>query len=117
MCACGDPESLVRGGTTLTKLFFCFLMRGELIGGGRADPNTALGGPSSARQQNAIETAFCSRADVGPTSNAGFAFQGIQTSIRKPYNLVVFQGGGTKCPHLSRHMDCLCERTTRNTQS
>ena len=36
------------------------------------DPNTAINGPSSARQRNAIEMAFRWRADGGSTLNAGF---------------------------------------------
>ena len=35
------------------------------------DQNTAINGPSSARQRNAIEMAFPWRADDGPTLNAG----------------------------------------------
>ena len=38
---------------------------------GREDSNTTIGGPSSARQRNAIEVAFRWRADGGPTLNAG----------------------------------------------
>ena len=39
---------------------------------GTEDPNTAINGPSSARQRNAIEMAFRWRADDGPTLNAGW---------------------------------------------
>ena len=47
--------------------------------------------------------AFRWRADDGPTLNAGFGsfviFQGIRTSIaKKPYNFVIFQGGGGPGP-------------------
>ena len=35
------------------------------------DPNTAINGPSSARQRNAILMAFRWRADVDQTLNAG----------------------------------------------
>ena len=42
---CADPESYARGGPTLT--FF-------LVDEGREDQNTTIGGPSSARQRNAI---------------------------------------------------------------
>ena len=38
---------------------------------GKDDPNTALIGPSSARQRNAIQMAFRWRAADGPTLNAG----------------------------------------------
>ena len=38
---------------------------------GIEDPNTAINGPSSARQRNAILMAFRWRADVDPTLNAG----------------------------------------------
>ena len=44
---CADPESYVRGGPTLTLTFF-------LLNEGREDQNTTIGGPSSARQRNAI---------------------------------------------------------------
>ena len=53
--------------------FFCFVyilflfLLMEII----EDPNTALIGPSSARQRNAIEMAFHWRADDSPTLNAG----------------------------------------------
>ena len=86
------------------------------------DPNTAISGPSLARQQNAIEMAFCWRADVGPTSNAGLVFQGIRTSITKKTlyfsDFFFFFGGGGWCPDpMNPHMVCMCKRTTRNTQS
>ena len=35
------------------------------------DPNTAINGPSSARQQNTISMAFRWQADDGPTLNVG----------------------------------------------
>ena len=41
-----------------------------LVDGGIEDQNTALNGPSSARQRNAIEMAFRWWADVGLTLNA-----------------------------------------------
>ena len=44
-----------------------------LVDGGIEDPNTALIGPSLARQRNAIEMAFRWRADDGPPWNAGLA--------------------------------------------
>ena len=44
---CVDPESYVRGGPTLTLTFF-------LVDEGREDQNTTIGGPSLARQRNAI---------------------------------------------------------------
>ena len=47
---CTDPESLVRGGPTLTTFFavvFSFV-------DGREDQNTTKGGPSLARQRDAI---------------------------------------------------------------
>ena len=48
--ACADPESFVRGGPkiNLIKIFVC------VVGDGIEDPNTAINGPSSARQRNAI---------------------------------------------------------------
>ena len=63
--SCADPESFVRGGPNLIKFF--------LVDGGIEDPNTALIGPSLARQRNAIEMAFRWRADDGPPWNAGMA--------------------------------------------
>ena len=44
-------------GTNSDNVIFLFLDEGRLDGGGMADPNTAISGPSSARQQNAIEMA------------------------------------------------------------
>ena len=43
-----------------------------LVDVGIKDQNTALNGPSSARQRNAIEMAFRWWADVGLTLNADF---------------------------------------------
>ena len=37
----------------------------------REDPNTTISGPSSARQRNAIQMAFCWWPDGGPTLNVG----------------------------------------------
>ena len=79
---------------------------------GIEDQNTAINGPSSAHQQNAIEMAFCWRANDGPTLNAGLVaaifFQGIQTSIaKKPNNFEIFQGGwgpDPLSPPLDLHM-------------
>ena len=64
--ACANPESFVRGGPTLTTFFVCFF-----VDDGREVPNTTISGPSSARQRNAVEIAFCWRADNGPPLNAG----------------------------------------------
>ena len=63
---CGDPESFFRGGPTLTTFFYIFL-----VDEGRKHPNTTIRGHPSARQQNAIQMAFCWRANGGPTLNAG----------------------------------------------
>ena len=60
--SCADLESFVRGGPNLITFF--------LVNEGMEDPNIALNGPSSAHQQNAIEMAFCWRADDGLTLNA-----------------------------------------------
>ena len=54
--SCADPESFVRGGPTLTTIFFPFFKKN---------------GPSSTRQQNAIDMAFRWRADDGSPLNAG----------------------------------------------
>ena len=75
---------------------------------GREDQINTKGVPSSARQRNAIEMAFCWRADGGPTLNASLVFQGIQTSIaKKPYIFVIFQGGGVRTP-CPPHWICPC---------
>ena len=42
-----------------------------LVDEGIEDPHTAINGSSLASQGNAIEMAFCWRADYGPTLNAG----------------------------------------------
>ena len=44
--ACANPESFVRGGPNLITFF--------LVDEGMEDQNTAINGPSSARQRNAI---------------------------------------------------------------
>ena len=65
------------------------------------DPNntSTISGPSSGRQQNAIQMAFRWRADDGPTSNAGLVFQGILiNTTKKPYVFVFFQGRGVPDP-------------------
>ena len=64
--ACADPDSFVRGGSTLTFFLLCFL-----VDEGREGPNTTIGGPSSARQRNgfAILITFCWRGDDGRTLN------------------------------------------------
>ena len=54
-------------GPTLT-FYFCFLF---FFDEGRKDSNTTISGPSTARQQNAIQMAFRWRADGGPILNAG----------------------------------------------
>ena len=66
---CADPERLARGAQSLTNQCF-FLLFSFLVDEGRKDPNTAISGPSSARQRNTISMAFHWRADVGPTLNA-----------------------------------------------
>ena len=69
-----------------------------LVDEGILDQNTAIYGPSSTHQRNAIEMTFRWRADDGPTLNAGLLgsfviFQGIRTSIaNKPYIFVIFRG-------------------------
>ena len=51
-------------GSNFYNVFFWFDV-------GRKDPHTTIRGPSTARQRNAIEMAFCWRADDGPILNAG----------------------------------------------
>ena len=59
---CADPESIVRGGPTLTTF---------LVDEGREDPNATTSGPSSARHRNTIKMAFRWRAFDGSTLNTG----------------------------------------------
>ena len=86
-----DLESFLRGGPNSIMLF--------LVDKGMDDPNTAINGPSSAHQQNAIEMAFHWRADdrwhyIECWLGSFVIFQGIRTSIaKKPYIFVIFQGG------------------------
>ena len=61
--SCADLENFVRGGSKF-DIYFLVDWRTE-------DPKTALIGPASARQRNAIEMAFRWRADDGSTLNAG----------------------------------------------
>ena len=81
------------------------------------DPNTALNGPSSACQQNAIEMAFGWRADNGPTLNTGLVslwlFRGSRPVLqRKPVFLWFFRGRGgvwspmSPLPSGSAHVLC-----------
>ena len=53
----------------VSKFDVCFLGF-FFVDKGIKDPNAAMNWPSSARQQNAIEMAFCWRADDSPTLNA-----------------------------------------------
>ena len=64
MTSCADPESFVKS-RGAPNLIFYFVDRGI------EDPNTAINGPSTARQRNTIEMAFRWRADDGPTLCAG----------------------------------------------
>ena len=59
---CTDPESCVRGGPTLKRFF----KRSEA-------PKITKSGQLSANHRNAIEMAFCWRADNGPPLNADLA--------------------------------------------
>ena len=70
--SCPDPESFVRGGSTLTE-FYLFVLVDE----GREDPNTTISWPSSACQRNAIKMAFRTHTNDGPTSNAGLVCLGF----------------------------------------
>ena len=60
---CADPESIVRGGPTLTGFFRGVFKVDDL--------NTTISGPSLARQQNAIKMAFRWRAYDDPTLKSG----------------------------------------------
>ena len=55
-------------GSKFDVVFCCVFLVYERI----EDPNTAINGPTLARQRNAIKMAFRWRADDGPTLNAGF---------------------------------------------
>ena len=78
---CADRESFVRRGPTLTRFF--------LDDEESPDPYTIISGSSSARQRNAND---------GQTVNAGLV-EGIRPNIaRKPYILVIFNGGGGSGP-------------------
>ena len=50
---CPDPESIFKGGPTLT--FFFWGGGGGGIDEGREDPNTTIRGPSSSCQRNTIK--------------------------------------------------------------
>ena len=63
--------------------------------GGIEDPNTAINGPPSTHQQNAIEMASNIECWLG----SFVIFQGIWTSIaKKPYIFVILQGRGWSGP-------------------
>ena len=49
---CADPESFVRGVPNLITFFFFFFV---VVDGDIEDPNTAINGPLSAHQRNAID--------------------------------------------------------------
>ena len=70
VCTMGRSRKFCQRGSKFDKVFF-FQLMGVGGGGGIEDPNTAINGPSSARQQNAISMAFRWRADAGTTLNAG----------------------------------------------
>ena len=78
------------------NVFFFFFF--FLVDEGIEDPSTALIGPSSVRQRNAVKWRF---AGVPMIAHHGMLawqlcdFKRIQTSIsKKPYIFVIFQGGG-----------------------
>ena len=72
-------------GSKFDNFFYCIFLADR----GIEDPNTALIGPSLARQRNACECWL----------GTFVIFQGIQTSIaKKPYIFVFFQGGGGSRP-------------------
>ena len=60
-----------RGSKFDNVFFFFFFFFFILFDKGIEDTNTAKNGLSSARQRNAIDMAFCWRADDGPTWNVG----------------------------------------------
>ena len=70
-------------GSTFSKVFFFvyFFFGGGLVDGGIEDQNIAKNGPPSARQHGSF-----------------VIFQGIRTSAKKPYIVVIFQGGGSGPP-------------------
>ena len=57
------PRKFSQRGSTFYDVLF-------LVDEGIEDPNTAINGPSSARQRNTIEMAFRRRVDDGLTLNA-----------------------------------------------
>ena len=90
-------------GTKFDNFFFSILF---LAHEGREDPNATVSVPPSARQGNAIEMAFCWRANDGPTLNAGFValwFFSVSEQIlfRNPIFLWFFRGFWTPYPSLS----------------
>ena len=87
--SCADPESFVRGGPNLIKKKNGWW--------GIEDLNTAINGPSTARQRNAIEMAFRWRTDDGQTLNVGLValcfFRGFGPALqRNPIFFVISQG-------------------------
>ena len=93
-------------GSKFDYVFFLFLFFVFLVVEGIEDPNTAINGPSSTRQLNAILMVFRWRADVSPTLIAGLValrFFGGSGPIlqRNPIFFVIFQGeegGPDPCP-------------------
>ena len=87
------PRRFYQRGSNFDQKIFYFVYRGI------EDPNTAINGPSSVRQRNAIGMAFRWRADDGTTLNAGLValrifFKEIRTSItKKPYIFLFIQRG------------------------
>ena len=126
MCLHAPIQKVMSEGVQLWHFLLCFFFDEGRVDGVSVDPNTAISGPLSARQQNAIEMAFCWRADVGPTSNVGLVFHQMlawfyrgsgRVLLRNPIFSWFFRGVPLSPPPLSPHMVSMCECTTRNTQS
>ena len=89
---CADPESLVRGGPTLTTFFFF-----KFGGGGGDDPITSFSRPSSACKRNAIKWRFACvpiMADIECWLGSFTILRGSgPVLLKQTYTFGFFQGG------------------------
>ena len=123
LCVCmrGFRKFCQRGSNSDNVFFvfvFCFFMKGELRGegGSKYRYKRAINGPPAKRHWNGVSLA----GRCWPNIECCLGFSGDPDQYYK--DTLYFLGGGggarTPCPPpLNPHMVCMCERTTRNTQS
>ena len=104
LISCADPESFVRGGPIFKCFFlcvfcFCFVFSwyGEV--GSKFHYHRAIIGPPAKCHLNGVLLGCRWWPNIECWLGSFVIFQGIGNSIaKKPYNFVIFQGGGVSGP-------------------